>query len=82
MAEGKLPGGLVAIVAVAVCCALPALVVLGGGLVATTWGTAIRFWPITIAGAALVMFGGMSLGRRLRRGTGDPSGSKAGRRDR
>jgi hypothetical protein len=67
MAESNFPGGLAALGAVALCCALPALVVLAGGAVATAFGAIIRFWPITIAGAALVTFGGMSLARKIQR---------------
>jgi len=64
MAERKLPAGPVAVIAVALCCAIPALVVLAGGLAATMWGAAVRFWPVTSVGVALAAFGGTRLARR------------------
>jgi hypothetical protein len=57
-----------ALVAVALCCALPAVAVLGAGAIASTWGAALRLWPITVAGVGLVGLGAVALVRRIRGG--------------
>ena len=67
--------GVVAVVAMVLCCALPAVFVLAGGLLATALGEAVRFWPVTIAGVALVSLGGVSLARRVRSASSAPSKS-------
>ena len=69
--------GLLAMGAVALCCGLPFLIVLGGGLLAAAGGLAARYWPVTVAGVAAVIWGAVKLGRlvaarnRALRGSGD-----------
>ena len=67
MADRRVPTGVVALVAVALCCALPAVVVLAGGLIVSSWGLALRFWPVILVGAGLLIFGGIGLAHRVQR---------------
>jgi hypothetical protein len=69
MADRKAPNELVVLAAVALCCALPAVVLLAGGLLASSWGLAMRFWPVFGVGAALLILGGVGLANRVRRET-------------
>lgn len=82
MADRGVPGGIVALAAVVLCCALPAVVVLAGGLLASSWGLAMRFWPVAILGAALLILGGVGLAHRIRRETLSSSGPEGVDRDR
>ncbi len=66
MADAKFPPGPVALVALALCCALPVLFVVGGGALASALGLGLRFWSVTIVGAAVVAVGLVSVTRRVR----------------
>lgn len=59
-------GALAVVVAVAVCCAVPALILLGAGAVGAIGGAAIRYWPLTLLGALAAVWGGLKLARLLR----------------
>ncbi len=58
--------GLLAGVALVLCCAVPALVVIGGGFLAAAGGVAARLWPVTLPGLVLAGWGGMRLVRLVR----------------
>jgi hypothetical protein len=73
---------MVALVAVVVCCALPAVAVLAGGILASGWGLALRFWPVAVLGAALLILGGVGIGHRVKRQLRSPSRQEAVDRDR
>lgn len=51
---------------VACCLAGPLLLVVGGGLLASAWGTAVRFWPVTILGLAAALWAGGRLASLIR----------------
>lgn len=67
----RLPGAL-AIVAVALCCALPAVAIVVAGIIASGWGAALRLWPVSVAGLLLVSLGVVALVRRIRGRTEKP----------
>ena len=56
-----LGGAVLAVVAVVLCCGLPALIVLSGGILAAVGGAAVRFWPLTLLGVAALVWGGARL---------------------
>ena len=64
-----LPAEILAVAAVALCCALPALVVVAAGDIASGWGAALRLLPVLAAGLLLVGLGGLALVRRISRRT-------------
>jgi len=66
VADPKFPAGPVALVALALCCALPALVPVGGGVVASALGLGLRFRGVTIVGAVVVAVGVIGVARRIR----------------
>lgn len=51
------------VVALAACCAVPALVLLGAGAVGAIGGAAVRYWPLTLLGALAAAWGGLKLAR-------------------
>ena len=68
----RLPTEVLAIAAVAICCALPALAVVIAGVIASGWGAALRLWPVSVAGLLLLALGGVALVRRIRGRTEKP----------
>lgn len=58
--------GLAAVAVIMACCGLPALMLLAGGTLATFGSILARFWPLTVAGAAAAVWGGLRLVRLLR----------------
>lgn len=68
MPNRRLPAEILVVAAVALCCAVPALVVVAAGVIASEWGGAVRLWPVVLGGLLLVGFGGLALVRRIRRG--------------
>lgn len=62
----RLPAEVLAVAAVAICCALPAVAVVVAGIVASGWGATLRLWPVSVAGLLLLGLGGIALVRRIR----------------
>lgn len=58
--------GILAIVAIAACCALPIAAVAGAGLLSVVGGALARYWPLTIIGAAVLAWAGYRLARIVR----------------
>lgn len=54
------------VVALVACCAAPALVLLGAGVVGAIGGAAVRYWPLTLLGLLLAVWGGLRLARLVR----------------
>jgi hypothetical protein len=65
----RLPAEVLMVAAVVLRCALPALVVVAAGVIASGWGAALRLWPVLVAGLLLVGLGGFAIVRRVGRGT-------------
>lgn len=82
MADHQFPAGPVALVALVLCCALPALVVVTGGVVAAALGLGLRFWPVTLIGVVVVTAGVIGVVRRIRGQVPAASEQKANDRDR
>lgn len=59
-------GTVAAVAAIAVCCALPALVVLAGGALAAIGGAAVRYWPLTAVGIAAIGWASLRVARVVR----------------
>src|SRR5919198_6604174 len=58
MLRSRRAGGVVfAILAVAACCALPALAAVGGGALAAAAGLAVRYWPLSVLGGLALVLG-------------------------
>jgi hypothetical protein len=59
MADGRegLGPGLLALLAVGLCCGLPAVMALGAGAFAVVGGFAARYWPITVVGVLAAAWG-------------------------
>jgi membrane protein implicated in regulation of membrane protease activity len=68
----RLPAEAVVIAAVALCCALPVIVVVIAGVIASGWGAALRLWPVSVAGLLLLGVGGVALVRRVHSRTEKP----------
>lgn len=68
-----------AIAAVAICCALPALAIVAAGVIASGWGAALRLWPVSVTGLLLLASGGVALVRLIRGRTEKPLDRKAAR---
>lgn len=62
----RLPAEALVVAAAVLCCAVPALVVVGAGVIASWWGAAVRLWPVSVVGLLLVGLGGFALVRRIR----------------
>lgn len=62
----RVPADIVVVAAIALCCALPALVLVAGAVIASGWGAAMRLWPVLGAGLLLVGLGALALVRRIR----------------
>ncbi len=62
----RVSADIVVVAAIALCCALPALVVVAAGVIASGWGAALRLWPVLAAGLLLVGLGALALVRRIR----------------
>jgi hypothetical protein len=62
----RAPADIVVVAAIVLCCALPALVVVAAGVIASGWGAALRLWPVLAAGLLLVGLGALALARRIR----------------
>ncbi|MCI0635975.1 MAG: hypothetical protein L0206_18975 [Actinobacteria bacterium] len=62
----RVPADIVVVAAIAICCAVPALVVVSAGVIASGWGAALRLWPVLVAGLLLVGLGALALVRRIR----------------
>lgn len=60
----KAPHTAIAVVAVGLCCALPAII--ASGAIATVGGIALRAWPIALPGLGLLLYGGLRSHRRVR----------------
>ena len=71
MADRRVPTGVLALVAVALCCAVPAIAVVAGGLIVSSWGLALRFWPIAVVGAGLLILGVIGLAHRVKPGSAE-----------
>jgi len=63
---------LVAALALVACCALPALLVAGGGATGVIVGDALRYWPLVLVGVVMLGWGVFRFAalRRSRRGAG------------
>lgn len=59
-------GSLVVVVALVACCALPVLIALGAGALATVGGTALRYWPLTSLGIVVIGWAVFKLSRLIR----------------
>ena len=59
-------GAVAAVVAIAVCCALPEVLVVAGGAIAAVGGAVLRYWPITVAGVAAVVWASLRVARVVR----------------
>jgi hypothetical protein len=70
--RSRLSAEALAIAAVAICCALPAVAIVVAGVVASGWGAALRLWPVSVAGLLLLSLGGVTLVRRIRGRTNKP----------
>ncbi|MBI4259212.1 MAG: hypothetical protein HY658_01480 [Actinobacteria bacterium] len=78
--RGGVGGAILAVAAVALCCAVPALVVVGAGLLTAAGGLAARYWPVTVVGLLALVWGGVRLGRLIaarNRALGDRGGPDA-----
>ncbi len=58
--------GMLAVVAMIACCAVPLLAVTAAGAIAAAGGLAARYWPLTALGIAVVVWAGLKLGRLMR----------------
>jgi len=58
-------GPIFAVAALALCCAVPALIVVGAGLFAAVGGLAARYWPLTAIGVLALVWGAAELVRLL-----------------
>jgi hypothetical protein len=56
-------GILGSVVVVAVCCALPALLVTGTGFASAVAGVGMRYWPLALLGLAVFSWGAVRLAR-------------------
>jgi membrane protein implicated in regulation of membrane protease activity len=70
--RSRLPAEVLAIAAVAICCALPAVAIVVAGVIASGWGAALRLWPVSVAGLLLLGLGSVALLRRTRGRTNKP----------
>ena len=68
----RLAAEVLAIAAVAICCALPAIAIVIAGVIASGWGAALRLWPVTVAGLLLLGVGSVARVRRIRGRTETP----------
>ncbi len=58
--------GMLAVVAMIACCAVPLLAVTAAGAIAAAGGLAARYWPLTALGIVVVVWAGLKLGRLMR----------------
>jgi hypothetical protein len=63
---GRGDGVIFAILAVAMCCAVPALLAVGGGALAAAAGLVARYWPLTVLGGAVVVIGALRIASLVR----------------
>lgn len=56
-----------AIVLVIACCALLPAIAVGAGVVSAAAGVAVRYWPLTVVGVALLVWAGLRIARVVRR---------------
>lgn len=66
MTKGSGTGGILAVVAIIACCALPLLAVTAGGALLALGGLAARYWPIAVLGVVLAAWAGVKLGWVIR----------------
>jgi len=58
-------GPVFAVAALALCCAVPALIAVGAGFLATAGGLAARYWPLTAMGILALLWGAFKLAKLL-----------------
>lgn len=68
----RVPAEVLAIAAVAICCAVPAIAIVIAGVIASGWGAALRLWPVSVSGVLLLGLGSVALLRRIRGRTNKP----------